>query len=208
LKNAFRVVFIGLFSIIIAACSTVPKETDGDFDLKTQQKRIKSLNKWHIKGRMAFKSDTQKNFSAYISWEQDKKKYNFSMNNLLGVSLFKLSGNDNVANMIIDGENYDSNNPNQVIETLTGWDIPLLSMQDWIKGMPTDPNASNTKLNQLLSKSTTYDDAGRVATFEHDSGWHITYGSYRRIGDHWLPHQVTLKSATSQIKIRITEWTI
>jgi outer membrane lipoprotein LolB len=208
LKYATRLVFIGLFLLIVTACSTLPKESDGNFDLKTQQKRIKSLDTWHIKGRMAFKSETQKNFSAYISWEQEKKEYDFSMNNLLGVSLFKLKGNDNFANMIIDGENYDSTTPNQVIETLTGWDIPLLSMQDWIKGMPTHRNTANIKLNEALSQPATYDEAGRVATFEHNSGWHISYSGYRQIKQYWLPHQVTLKSADSQIKIRITEWTI
>lgn len=208
MKNAFRLALICLSSIIIAACSTLPDESKGDFDLKTQQKRIRSLDQWHIKGRMAFKSDTQKNFSAYISWEQDRRNYDFSMNNLLGVSLLKLKGNDKFANIVADDQSYDSNNPNQVIEAFTGWDIPLLSMQDWIKGMPTQYTGSNTKLNESLSRTTTYDDAGRVATFQHNSGWDINYGGYRRIQGHWLPHNVTLKSATSQIKIRITEWTI
>jgi outer membrane lipoprotein LolB len=208
LKNAFHLAVIGLFSLIIAACSTVPDQPDGDFNLKAQQKRIKSLDTWHIKGRMAFKSETQKNFSAYISWEQKKEDYDFSMNNLLGVSLLKLQGNDSFAEMTYDNQSYDSNNPNNFIEALTGWDIPLLSMQDWIKGMPTAQKGANRDLNRALLASATYDESGRIATFQHNSGWLISYGSYRRVEEHWLPHQVTLKSATSQIRIRITEWTI
>ena len=208
MKNTLRLLSIGIFSIFLFACSTLPKDSTSDFNLKTQQKRIKSLKDWQIKGRMAFKSETQKNFSAYISWIQQKEQYDFSMNTLLGVSLLKLKGDDDFATITVDDETQNSNAPNQLIEALTGWDIPLLSMKDWIKGMPDNQSKPNRVLNKSLDNTTELDDLGRISSFQHNSGWHITYNGYRRIKDHWLHHQVILKSATSQIKIRITEWTI
>ena len=208
LKNLFRLISVGVFSLIAGACSTLPEDTENNFNLNNQQQRIKSLDTWHVKGRMGFKSDAQKGFSGYISWEQEKQQYDFSINSLLGVSYLKLKGNDEFASLTFDNKSYDSADPSHLIETLTGWDIPLLSLKDWLKGMPTDQQGANEVLNDSLSESITYDELGRIASFQHDSGWQVSYGSYRQIKQHWLPHQVTLKSATSQIKIRITQWTI
>ncbi|TDF42307.1 outer membrane lipoprotein LolB [Alteromonadaceae bacterium M269] len=208
MKNVLRKLSITLLSILTIACSTLPDQPSDEFNLKKQQRLLKSLDNWKLKGRMAFKSDTQKSFGAYISWNQEKSDYDFSMNTLLGVSVMKLQGNDAFATMSYDNQTYNSTTPNQFIESLTGWDIPLLSMQDWVKGMPINNSRSNQALNKAISNTITYDEVGRISSFQHDSGWQINYGSYRRVNEHWLPHQVTLKSATSQIKIRITEWTI
>lgn len=179
--------------LLLTACATGPNQALRPS--KNQQQTLAQLTSWQLSGRMAFKSDSEK-VSAYLNWQQAEQDFHVRFNSFVGTSLLTISGNEQQAVMTKGNEQYISAEPNQLLLTITGWDIPLLELQHWVKGLIKDKRVKAQ-----------FNEQGLLTTMIHNkSGWKISYSDYQQVDHVVLPHLITIQKDDKYIKIKIKQW--
>jgi outer membrane lipoprotein LolB len=184
--------------LLLASCATPPKPTVS-LNSSSHQLSLKQQEHWSIKGKLGFKSPDKKQ-SANFRWQQTQQQYQLNLTSIIGTSLLKMQGNEEVATLVADDETYQDSDPSHLIWRVTGWQIPVEKMRFWIKGQHQN--------NDLVVTS----EQGWVSQLQpicnNCKNWLINYDNYKLIDNIWLPHKVVLRNKTnnSQLLVRINAW--
>lgn len=199
--NKARILTGIIFLIGLTGCATPPQGPQTSVNLSAQIEALKAVNIWELKGKMAIRNNEEA-VSANVKWQTLVDDYHFRLTNFLGVTLVDMNVTPNLAVLQADGEHYQDSDANRLIYQVTGWDIPLEELQNWIKGVP--------------GKYDTYTltDKGLLATLNpgcrNCTQWQVVYGDYQQVDNVWLPHKLTLNQRDSDnfIKIQVRSWTL
>lgn len=184
--------------LLLTSCATPPKPTVS-LNSSSHQLSLKQQEHWSIKGKLGFKSPDKKQ-SANFRWQQTQQQYQLNLTSIIGTSLLKMQGNEEVATLVADDETYQDSDPSHLIWRVTGWQIPVEKMRFWIKGQHQN--------NDLVVTS----EQGWVSQLQpicnNCKNWLINYDNYKLIDNIWLPHKVVLRNKTnnSQLLVRINAW--
>jgi len=86
-----------------------------------------------------------------------------------------------------------------MISQLTGMDIPLANLRQWMMGLPGD--ATDYQLNNSYQlKSLSYSRNGQQ--------WHVAIGDYDTKVTPSLPANLELTEGDQRIKLRMDSWTL
>ena len=97
------------------------------------------------------------------------------------------------------GKHYVSDDPQEMIQKLTGMSIPLESLRQWILGLPGDtPNFTLDDKYRL--KKLTYQQNGVT--------WVVDYQEYNTQVTPPLPSRLELNQDGQRIKLKMDSWTI
>ncbi|WP_293749076.1 lipoprotein insertase outer membrane protein LolB [uncultured Paraglaciecola sp.] len=165
----------------------------------SHQLSLKQQEHWSIKGKLGFKSPDKKQ-SANFRWQQTQQQYQLNLTSIIGTSLLKMQGNEEVATLVADDETYQDSDPSHLIWRVTGWQIPVEKMRFWIKGQ----HQNNDKV--ITSEQGWVSQLQPICN--NCKNWLINYDNYKLIDNIWLPHKVVLrnKSNNSQLLVRINAW--
>ena len=97
------------------------------------------------------------------------------------------------------GKRYTSNDAGKMISQLTGMDIPLNSLRQWMMGLPGD--SSDFQL----------DDQYRLRTVNYSQdgeNWQVTYQGYDSKQTPALPSNLELRQGNQRIKLKMDSWTV
>ncbi|MGL5040583.1 MAG: lipoprotein insertase outer membrane protein LolB [Aeromonas sp.] len=179
--------------LALAGCATVSPQRD-HVNWQQEHTRLEGLTHWQLSGKMAIITPQQKG-SARLNWQQTGDDYRLNLTSLIGTNILELSRNQGVITLLdSDGKQHQSQDAEALIYQLTGWNIPVAGLPQWIKGLP---GSADFTLNPDQSLA-------RV----HDGQWQIVYGSYRDQDGYRLPHQLTMTGQQSRLKLLINEWTV
>ncbi|AKE52700.1 Outer-membrane lipoprotein LolB [Kangiella geojedonensis] len=148
-KNLCLSVFLILF---IAACETVPvKQETTVWDDPLWQKHyklLKTFEQYQIKGRIGI-THPDDSFSSNFLWQQQEPNhFTFRMYGAFGQTYMILKVQPHLSTLDTgDDEHYEGVDARQLLYGVSGWDIPVSLMQDWIKGLPTGINKSDLRIN-------------------------------------------------------------
>ncbi|WP_018983943.1 lipoprotein insertase outer membrane protein LolB [Salinimonas chungwhensis] len=187
----------------MAACTTLPDGPEKSVDLPAQLAALEEINTWKASGKMAIRQN-QEAMSANLNWRYDQPDFQFRLTNLLGITLVDLKYTAGHAVLKADDKVFENTDPKQVIEAVTGWQLPVERLLDWIKGLPGPTDQYQLNEKQLLQSLS----PGKC---EGCGAWTVSYANYGQVGDVWLPHALTLtntQQANTFIKIRIDKWTL
>ncbi|WJG11314.1 lipoprotein insertase outer membrane protein LolB [Aliiglaciecola sp. LCG003] len=191
---------IGIICVLLLNGCASKRIQNQSVDSVAHQQALSEFNHWKIKGRMAFKSADEK-FSAYVRWEQLDQQYDLQLNTFIGTTLMSMEGYPGYAKLEADDKTYTDVNASDLIQRITGWNIPVAKLSMWVKGQHSD------------QESIIYDDLGLVnqlvSKCKRCSPWILTYSKYKLVDELLLPHQIELvnrKDKQNQIKIKITSW--
>jgi outer membrane lipoprotein LolB len=160
-----------------------------------QQVALSELSQWTLNGRMAFKSDLER-VSAYMNWQQNEQQYLLKLNTFVGTSIFTIQGSEQSATLRKGEESYFHPNPDEIIRDITGWDIPLLQLQYWVKGHVRDA--------EVIAQ---FDEQGFLSSLVHKkTQWQVEYDDYQNVGTITLPHTIEVSKDDKLIKIRVKKW--
>ena len=98
-----------------------------------------------------------------------------------------------------DGNSHIGENATQLIEDLTGLELPIQDMMLWIKGLPSQDNGyALGKDNRLVA----------LEQFKADpnKGWQVTYKAYDEKTNNLLPTKLTMIDAEQKVNLVISEW--
>lgn len=184
----------------LTGCTSLPKDPI-EINKNEHQIKLAEYEQWKIRGRLAFKSPEEKNFSASLNWQQQKTSFTLRLSSVIGTSLMKMRGRPGFAELQADDKTYTDTDASALIRRVTGWNIPISNFSSWIKGQVKPGDYAEWDQIGLVRKLS--------PLCQGCEEWTISFSHYKQKDDVWLPHEVRLNNKLkpgNNIKIRISSW--
>ena len=180
-----------IFIILSSGCSITP-----DLSQLDDISHPKQIVNFQMLGKIAVKTPYETK-SASLFWQQNNSNYHLQLSTYLGIQVAEISGNKHKIKISADGEKYQSNDPEGLILSKIGWQIPIADLSNWIKGLhkgvviSKHPDGSAKKV--LIRTSPTQE-------------WVVDYLSYEKLHKVKLPSKIKCKHLDNTIILQINEW--
>lgn len=193
-----------LASVLLAACSVNKPQGPGQSVTSPQwqqhQQAVEKITQYQTRGAFAYLSDKQKVYARF-NWQQTAPdRYRLLLTNPLGSTELQLDAQGSVVQLVDNkGKRYTSNDAEKMISQLTGMDIPLNSLRQWMMGLPGD------------STDYTLDDKYRLREVNYSRNgqqWTVTYQAYDNKQQPALPTNMELREGDQRIKLKMDGWTV
>ena len=203
-KSIYRLCII-LIALLINACSLNQSNISSNpiLDWPQHQQELKQLTAFQASGSLAYFDTKSRYYGRFYIKQLAKNEYQLKLTSPIGTSIFSLSVNPFEA-VLTDknGEKYRNKNVESLVEDLTGMNIPLRNMTDWLIGYA---NNNDDKI----------DDSGKLSQThfkQTDKIWTVTYRKYTDVKFHSntidLPSTIFLNSGRSELRLSINNWKI
>lgn len=188
------------FLLILFGCSSTP-EPIVDVEWQAHQQKLQQIQTYQVIGKIGYISPEQRE-TLNFQWQKSPNKSQLRLTNFLGQTVLSLSMDANGAKVeTYDDQNFSASNGQILIYQLTGLDIPIDDLQDWVLGLPT--KADNFKLNESNTLASLDKASGR-------QNWHVGYTRYKEFswqnGNIPLPDRMQLTQQQTSIKLVISKW--
>lgn len=193
-----------LASVLLAACTLNQPQQQGPGPAVTapqwqqHEKEVKQLSHFETRGAFAYISNRQNVYARY-NWQQTAAdRYRLLLTNPLGSTELQLDAQGSVVQLVDNkGKRYVSNDAEKMISQLTGMDIPLANLRQWMLGLPGD--ATDYQLNDKFQlRSLNYSRDGQQ--------WKVVISDYRTDVTPALPATLELTQGQQRIKLRMDSW--
>ena len=152
IKTIKNLVISSLFILLLAACETAPvKQETTVWDDPLWQKHyklLKTFEQYQLNGRIGI-THPDDSFSSNFLWQQQEpNRFTVRMYGAFGQTYMILKVQPSLSTLSTgDDQHYEGFDARQLLYGVSGWDIPVTLMQDWIKGLPTGINKSDLLIN-------------------------------------------------------------
>lgn len=193
-----------LTMLALSGCSLLtPSEdvmTKSNLTWEQHQQKLQQLENWTMTGKLAiFLEDDRQ--SANLYWQQKDNDYTIQLTTFIGTRVLKVIKNaDQVEIINSDDDVFTGQDTNKLIQQIVpGLDLPIASLQQWIKG---NPLQASYQLNdqQQVSELLGYDESGH--------SWEVKYQQYQAYSGYYLPKNIELKRDGIRLKIAVSQWKI
>lgn len=204
MRKAHLIRLIPLASLVLAACSINapkgPATSPTSPQWREHEAQIKQLEHYQTRGSFAYISDKQKVYARFFWQQYTRDNYRLLLTNPLGSTEMELKVQSGVAQLTNnEGKKYTSNNPDEMIQKLTGMSIPLANLRLWMLGLPGDESDFTLDSQYRLSK-VNYSQHGQQGT--------VVYQSYSDDMIPSLPNRLELTEGDQRIKLKMDSWTL
>lgn len=181
-------------TLFLAGCSAfrpeplVPEMPD--------QNQALTMSSWMMQGRIGIRQP-DRNDSASMEWLQQGRAYRISLFGPVGQTVARLEGRSDFIEISLagDDERYIADTPEQLMQHLMGWSLPVSHAVFWIRGL-TDPDLPFTRLDGAT---------GEVAF--QQAGWEVRANRYQQVNDALLlPGRIRLTHDELGITLVIHNW--
>lgn len=206
MTSLYRLKYLLLLAILLlSACAvqTPPANYDINSPLwQHQQQQLRQIQHYQVRGMFAW-IDTRQRVSANFFWQQNTAdNYRLLLTNPLGSTEMDLRVNADGAQLTDKkGQIYYDSNPEQLISRLSGMNVPLHSLRQWLLGLPGE--ASDYSLDQhyrlyLLNWQ------------QNGKRWQVRYQSYHHASANQpaLPENIEITQGNLRIKLKLNHWTL
>ncbi|WP_419205336.1 lipoprotein insertase outer membrane protein LolB [Photobacterium leiognathi] len=189
-----NIAFIAITFALLSGCAQTPQDTQ-KVDWKTHQTQLKSLTDYQAKGVFGFYSPEQR-IQLTFNWKNHNDEYQLILIKMFKTVLNLNSKPNNVTLVDPDGKTYHGTDATQLVKEITGLQLPLSQMRDWLIGLPT--GADTYQLNNN-------DQVAYLAKDINGQVWEMHYNTYNDQTPA-LPTQMILSQGELQIRIKISQW--
>jgi len=192
--------------LVLNGCATTPGKpgatTTTSAHLESAWKRhADNVNQirdgWTCVGRAAIR-EGGRGGTVDVNWHQLGPMFHVRLSAPLDQGVVDMSGNMH-SMLIADGQGHRqlTAEPEKTLKRLTGWELPMAALPDWIIGLPHN-QPDQRKLDQH----------GRLSQMI-ENGWHIRYDRYRYIDKRvFLPGLIVLTKNDLHVKLLIRKWSL
>ncbi|TCV99688.1 lipoprotein insertase outer membrane protein LolB [Biostraticola tofi] len=189
-------------SLMLAACTvntpSGPAKSQTSPEWRQHQQSVSTISRYQTRGSFAYLSDKQKVYARF-NWQQTTaERYRLLLTNPLGSTEMDLNVQPGAAQITNNqGKKYISDDPQEMIEKLTGMSIPLTNLRQWMLGLPGD------------ATDFTLDDKGylKQVNYRQDGQqWTVTYQGYHSDLKPALPANMELRQGGQRIKLKMDNW--
>lgn len=185
--------------LLLAACTVQPVKHPADVNWQQHSARLRELTHWSAEGKLALRSPDQSE-SASINWYQTGVITRLQLSGPLGATATTLYSNGRTLE-IRRGEELSTWDltDTHALERETGWDLPLLALPHWIKGLP----APDIDIQEIHMGP----DPARIEMLKQDN-WEIRYEAYAQFSDIALPTRLRIQRNNTTVRVIIRNWQI
>lgn len=167
MKIAARAALLSLLSLAACAVPERPPTTESVFLWQERQTRLQAYDAWDLRGRIAVRVGDEGG-QASLRWLRASGRNQLDLGSPLGQGVlhFKEDATGAHAQDAKGRIRSAADLPTLVLQ-LTGWRIPVASLEYWIRGLPA-PNQPSVPV---------LDEAGRMRALEQ-GGWRVRITDY------------------------------
>ncbi|HIF9233397.1 TPA: lipoprotein insertase outer membrane protein LolB [Photobacterium damselae] len=195
----WRLISLGFLVTLMTGCASQSPEISQKVNWPTQEQQLSKLTHYQASGKLAYK-DNQQRFGANLNWQTNNQNDHLLLTNFLGQTLIKLDTTPKSVTLIdYKGNEYHGTNAAELVSRLTGINLPIEQMQNWLIGLPTA--ADTFQLN----------DQGVVGYLAKQIGpqlWEMHYQEYDFSQHPALPSKMILSQGKQKITLVINEWNL
>ncbi|WP_434926958.1 lipoprotein insertase outer membrane protein LolB [Shewanella sp. HL-SH8] len=179
--------------LFLSACTSLPTQEYQPIEVT----HVKDADNWELQGKIAFKSSTDK-FSTNLYWFHHLNGNELRLTTPLGTNVLTLKNDQGLATLEVDGKTYHDNNPQALLEGVSGITIPFADIPLWLTG-------------QIGSKDNviSYNSSGQVLQFnspDDEADWQVSFVSWQQQSGVLVPKQLKIVRKDVQIKIQTNLW--
>lgn len=185
-----RLVFSALLAVVLlVGCASTPRQPPPARD---------QLENFALEARFALRVSNPgaaaENSGGRLSWLQKNGSGRLLLSNPLGFAIAEIASEPGHATLrTASGELHESDNPDTLIEQITGQALPVQRLPDWLLGRA----GQQTKIS--------HDLAGRPQQLD-EAGWKVDY-HYDNDAADALPARLTISRGSEiELRLRIEEW--
>lgn len=183
-------------AILLAGCANqealAPQSTWAE-----HQAQLEQLTQYQARGNFGYISPEQR-FSTGIFWAKSPEQSQLQLTSLFGTTVLKLEMTPQGAQLTDDkGQTYTGKNAAELVQRLTGLQLPIEQMQDWLIGLPT--GADHYTLN-------TENQVNSLTKVINGKTWTLQYLQYDDSLQPPLPTLLRLTQGDIKINLQINHW--
>lgn len=205
MKTSYSLVKLLPIALLLSACvsktphTSMERSSDSP-QWRQQQAQLKQINHFETRGAFAFLGDQQKVYARFNWQQQSNNRYRLLLTSPLGSTELQLDQQGNTVQIVDNkGQRYQGNDAQQLVYQLTGMQIPLQNLRQWMLGLP--GSADHYSLNGNYQLQTADYQANGI-------NWHLSISEYRNDVQPPLPASLELKTVGQRIKLRMDSWII
>ncbi len=204
MRKAHFVRLLHLASLVLAACSINapkgPATSPTSPQWREHEAQVKQLEHYQTRGSFAYLSDKQKVYARFFWQQYSPDSYRLLLTNPLGSTEMELKVQSGIAQLTNnEGKHYTSDNPDDMIQKLTGMSIPLANLRLWMLGLPGD-GTDFTLDSQYRLSQVKFTQNGKPGT--------VVYQSYDEDAKPSLPQRLEMTQGEQRIKLKMDNWTL
>ncbi len=199
-----RRLFCYLAALFLFGCSSLPPEPKS-VEWQAHKAQLESLTQYTANGKLGYISPDQRQ-TLNFHWTRSENFTQVRLTTFLGQTVFNLTSTPNGSFIeTYDGQTLSGKDVNTLIEQLTGLNIPIEQLSNWLVGLPT--NADKYQLNQ-------FNTVGSLQKRLANKAWNLDYNEYRSftIEDSErslpMPTRMQLVQGDTKLNLVVSKWTI
>lgn len=183
-------------SLLLGGCATAPvSDTAGV--ISPGNLSIPEYAVWQFRGRVSLVREEQ-GWHASLDWHESGGRYRLRLSGPLGQGALQVDGDGGGVRLrTADGSEYRAADADTLVESATGWELPVAGIRYWVRGIPAPG----------VEARITTDDRGRLQRLDQ-SGWDIHYDRYLEVDGRDWPTRLRLATADISIRLVVDQWTL
>jgi outer membrane lipoprotein LolB len=194
---------IPLASLVLTACTLTrpgPATSPTSPQWLAHEQAVQQLEQYQTRGAFAYLTDQKKVYARFFWQQYTPDRYRLLLTNPLGSTELELNVQKSVVQLTDNqGKRYVSDNPEEMIRKLTGMQIPLDNLRQWMLGLPGQATDFSLDSQYRLNKLTYQ---------QGDLTWVVTYQDYNTDLKIPLPSRLELQQGDQRIKLKMDNWTL
>ncbi|PSU19536.1 lipoprotein insertase outer membrane protein LolB [Photobacterium kishitanii] len=196
-KKKWLLSFFAVSLSLLSGCAQQPTITH-KADWTLHQAQLQQLTTYHAQGVFGYISPQQR-VTLTFNWQNRPGDYQLILTKMYK-TILKLDARPHAVTLTDpDGKTHHGSDAAQLVQQLTGINLPLQQMRDWLIGLPTGADHYLLNKNNQVAFLTKKID-GRT--------WEMHYSSYDNTKVPSLPVLMILKQGDLTIKIKVSTWQI
>lgn len=179
-------------TIFVSGCSSL---ADKNW-VATQVTSPAAASAWELQGKLAVKSPKE-SFSTNLYWLHTPDNDELKLTTMLGTSVLTLSSREGYAKLEVNGNSYEGDDPQALLNRLGHWQFPLTQLPQWILGIVSDDYQVSRDVNGRPLQLT---DASVLPP------WRIQYQGWQPQSGTTVPRLLRLDRGNLQLKIQLNQW--
>ena len=196
-----RILYL-LMPLLLTACtylSPLPSAPEArTVPWPVREAQLAKLQAWILHGSVFIRHENR-TWSFRLRWEQaGSGQYQIHLFGPMGGGVGHLQGTPQLTVFTdAEGKSVQADDAESLLAREVGWQLPLVGLQSWLKGMPIAAVATQRQ----------FDFARRLQTL-HQQGWTIQYKRYSLVDRLQLPSRIDMQRAGWTVRMVVAEWQI
>ena len=181
-------------ALLAAGCATLPPPAAVE-EWPARRHALQALDHWTLSGRMAVAAGDN-GFSGGLSWRQAGAQAAIELRGPMGgralsirVEGEQLSVTDG------DGETVEGEDATRLLARHIGASLPIAELRFWVVGAPAPCIPHHETIG-----------ADRRLQLLEQSGWRVSYSSYRSAGEQTLPSRMEITTGDLRLRLVVSDW--